>query len=32
LVIGRRDLISAIAWQHLDMDFTPAVASRRANC
>jgi D-glucosaminate-6-phosphate ammonia-lyase len=24
-VCGRRQLISAIAWQHLDMDFTPAV-------
>lgn len=24
-VCGRRDLISAIAWQHLDMDFTPGV-------
>jgi D-glucosaminate-6-phosphate ammonia-lyase len=24
-VCGRRDLISAIAWQHLDMDVTPAV-------
>ncbi len=24
-VCGRRDLISAIAWQHLDMDFTPSV-------
>ncbi|HUQ70488.1 MAG TPA: hypothetical protein VM165_13235, partial [Planctomycetaceae bacterium] len=24
-VSGRRDLISAIAWQHLDMDFTPDV-------
>jgi L-seryl-tRNA(Ser) seleniumtransferase len=24
-VCGRRDLISAIAWQHLDMDFTPEV-------
>lgn len=25
-VCGRADLISAIAWQHLDMDFTPAVS------
>lgn len=24
-VCGRRDLISAIAWQHLDMDFTPSI-------
>lgn len=24
-VCGHRDLISAIAWQHLDMDFTPSV-------
>ena len=24
-VCGRRELISAIAWQHLDMDFTPEV-------
>ena len=24
-VCGRHDLISAIAWQHLDMDFTPGV-------
>ena len=24
-VCGRRDLVSAIAWQHLDMDFTPGV-------
>ncbi len=24
-VCGRRELISAIAWQHLDMDFTPGV-------
>jgi L-seryl-tRNA(Ser) seleniumtransferase len=24
-VCGKRDLISAIAWQHLDMDFTPQV-------
>lgn len=24
-VCGRRKLISAIAWQHLDMDFTPSV-------
>lgn len=25
IVCGDRDLISAIAWQHLDMDFTPEV-------
>lgn len=25
MVCGRQDLISAIAWQHLDMDVTPAV-------
>lgn len=26
-VCGRRDLIQAMAWQHLDMDFTPGVST-----